>query len=157
MIEARAVVLSVEGDHAWVRIETRPGGCGRCDEPGGCRSAKLAYALKAPQDVFRVPDTIGAAPGDRVLIRMEDGAPLQGALASYGLGATLLVAGAALGHGLAAPGHEDAFALLGGVLGLVLAFAANRALHRSRRWRQALTMGLTRDESPCSLPHGSPS
>ncbi len=155
MIEASAVVLRVEGGAAWVRVEDRPGGCGRCDEPGGCRSAKLAYAIKGPQDVFRVPEATGVQPGDRVRLHIDEAAPLRGALASYGLGALLLVTGGAVGHVLATPGGEDVAALAGGVAGLAIAFVVNRMLQRSRRWRDGLRLTVVREEPPCPLSGGS--
>jgi sigma-E factor negative regulatory protein RseC len=157
MIEARAVVLRVEAGRAWVKVTDRQDGCGRCDEPGGCRSVKIAYALKAPTEVFSVPDSIGAQPGERVRVRMNDGAPLAGAMASYGLGAVLLLAGAAAGHFAAPAGGEDFSALLGGIVGLAFAFVVNRLLYRSRRWRGALRLDLARDDGSCTLDAGSPS
>lgn len=155
MIEAKAVVVRVGAGRAWVRISDRQDGCGRCDEPGGCRSVKIAYALRTPKEVFSVPDTLGVAVGDRVRVCMEDGAPLRGALASYGLGACLLLVGAAAGHGLAPAGNEDLMALVGAIVGLGVAFGLNRVLHRSRRWRGALKIQLVRDEGPCPLGSGT--
>lgn len=155
MIEAKAVVVRVEAGRAWVRVSDRQDGCGRCDEPGGCRSVKIAYALKAPKDVFSVPDTLGVTVGDRVRVCMQDGAPLRGALASYGLGACLVLIGAAAGHGLAATGSEDLMAMIGAIVGLSIAYGLNRVLYRSRRWRGALKVQLVRDEGPCSLDSGT--
>lgn len=157
MIEARAVVLRVAPGRAWVKVLDRQDGCGRCDEPGGCRSVKIAYSLKAPNEVFSVPDPIGVQPGDFVRISMNDGAPLAGAMASYGVGAVLLIAGAAVGHFAAPVGGEDGAALLGGATGLALAFLVNRMLYRSRRWRGALQLVLARDEPSCTLEVGNPS
>lgn len=150
MIEARATVVRVEPGRVWVRVDDRQDGCGRCDEPGGCRSVKLAYSLKPPTEVFSLADNSGLQQGEAVLIRMKDGAPLLGALGSYGLGACLLVAGAALGHALAAQGREDLFALIGGSLGVLLAIVFNRLLHRSRRWRGTLAMEIVRDPQTCT-------
>lgn len=155
MIEAKAVVVRVEAGRAWVRIIDRQDGCGRCDEPGGCRSVKIAYALKTPTEVFSVADTVGVAVGDRVRVCMADGAALRGALVSYGLGACLLLIGAAVGHSLAASGNEDLSALAGAIAGLAIAVILNRVLHRSRRWRGALKVQLVRDEGPCSLESGT--
>lgn len=149
MIEARAVVVDVARGLARVRVSDRQEGCGRCDEPGGCRSVRIAHAFKAPQEEFRVADTLGLQQGDRVLIRMADGAPLRGAMVSYGLGAALLVAGAGLGHGWAGAGQQDAYALVGAGVGLGLAIAVNRVLHFSRAWRDRLHIALVRDEGGC--------
>lgn len=149
MIEARATVVRVEPGRAWFKVDDRQDGCGRCDEPGGCRSVKLAYSIKPPTEVFSLPDDSGLQPGEPVLIRMKDGAPLLGALGSYGLGACLLVAGAVLGHLIASQGREDLFALFGGSLGILIAIGFNRLLHRSRRWRGTLAMEIVRDRQLC--------
>lgn len=154
MIEAKGVVVRVEQGRAWVKVSDRQEGCGRCDEPGGCRSVKLAYAVKGPNDTFSVPDGIGVRVGEQVVVRMDDGAPLRGALASYGVGAALLLVGAALGHMLAGEHSQDLFAVVGGGAGLGAAFALNRLLYRSRRWRQMLHMDLARDEGDCTLHAG---
>lgn len=157
MIEASAIVVAVEGDRARVRVSDRPGGCGRCDEPGGCRSAKLAYALGAPKEEFVLPNAVGARVGDRVVILMRDGSALRGALLSYGLGACLLLAGAALGHVIAVPGQEDGFALSGGMIGLLLTLGINRLLHRSRNWRALFAMDMVRLDKGCTLGSGGAS
>lgn len=151
MIEAKAVVLKVESGRVWLKVSDRQDGCGRCDQPGGCRSIKIAYALKPPTEVFSLPDTLGSQPGDRVRVRMNDGVPLAGALASYGLGATLLIVGAALGHLFAGDGHADLYAMMGAILGLLAAIGFNRMLHRSRWWRETLNMEVVSDETTCTM------
>lgn len=138
MMEARAVVVCLDGDHAWVRVSEQAGGCGRCDEPGGCRSVKLTTVFKSPTETFRLPNAIGARPGDNVRICIDDGAPLRAALASYALAAVLLVGGGALGA--MADGGGDMAVLAGAVGGLVLAWLVNRVLLRSRSWRSSLSM-----------------
>lgn len=150
MIEARATVVRVESGRVWVKVDDRQEGCGRCDQPGGCRSIKLAYSLKPPTDLFSLPDEAGLTQGESVVIRMKDGAPLIGAFGSYGLGVVLLLAGAALGHVFANQGREDLLALVGGALGLLAAVLINRVFFRSRRWRGALAMELARVPQTCS-------
>lgn len=150
MIEAQAIVVDVGDGQVQVRVSDRQDGCGRCDEPGGCRSIRIAHAFKAPQEVFRVTDTLGLKKGDRVLVSMDDGAPLRGAIVSYGLGAVLLVVGAGLGHMWGGVGLEDVSALVGAASGLVLAIVVNRLLHFSRTWRNAMQIALVRGESACT-------
>lgn len=150
MIEARAVVVQVGSGVARVRVLDRQEGCGRCDEPGGCRSVKLAYSLRPPTSEFDLPDTLGVSVGDELSLRMQEASPLLGAMASYGLALLLLLLGAVLGHALAPAGMADLFAVVGCVVGLGLAFAANRILHRSRRWRGALTMEMARPSAGCA-------
>lgn len=151
MIEARAVVLRVADGQARLRVLDREDGCGRCDEPGGCRSVRLAYAVRPPKSEFDLPDTLGVTVGEEVLLRMQDGSALRGALAGYGLGVVLLLAGAGTGQALAPAGQTDVFALAGALAGLVLAWVGNRLLHRSRRWRGSLAMHMTRPAAACTF------
>jgi len=157
MIETRAVVIEAGNGEARVLVQDRQGGCGRCDEPGGCRSVKLAYALKAPVEIFSVPDRIGVSPGDQVVLRIPDRAPLLGAMLSYGLAVVLMLGGAAIGHFSATAGQEDLAAAFGAGFGIVLAVILNRSLARSRRWREGLRIEMARGEpefDPCRGARG---
>ncbi|PKO56172.1 MAG: Fis family transcriptional regulator [Betaproteobacteria bacterium HGW-Betaproteobacteria-21] len=155
MTSVPAEVVRVDKGQAWVRISERQGGCGRCDEPGGCRSMRITDAFGAPKQVFVLPDPFGLHPGDRVSIAIPDGAPLRAALLSYGLGAGLMLAGAAAGNSLAGLAPGDLGAGLGALAGLGLAVMINRILARSRRWRGGLNMSLLRDQASCAHPQSS--
>ena len=141
-MQARARILRVENDMAWLELADVAGGCGRCDEPGGCRSMQLAHALGGAEKVFALPLSFPVKPGDQVVISIPDGAPLTAALAAYGLATVLLLAGAAVGSLLGGDGRADLYGLVGGVAGLALAWSINRALPRSRNWRHRLRMEL---------------
>lgn len=141
-MQARARVLRVEGRQAWLELAETAGGCGRCDEPGGCRSVQIHHAFGLPEKVFSLPVDFPVGPGDRVVISIPDGAPLSAALVAYGLGTVLLLLGAALGSLVAPDGRADLFGVIGGVAGLALAWLINRALPRSRRWRHRLRLEL---------------
>lgn len=141
-MQARARILRVENDLAWLELAGVAGGCGRCDEPGGCRSMQLAHAFGGAEKVFALPLSFPVKPGDQVVISIPDGAPLTAALAAYGLATLLLLAGAAVGSLLGGDGRADLYGLVGGVAGLALAWSINRALPRSRNWRHRLRMEL---------------
>ncbi|WEN42274.1 hypothetical protein CKCBHOJB_01861 [Thauera sp. GDN1] len=141
-MQARARILRVENDVAWLELADVAGGCGRCDEPGGCRSMQLAHAFGGAEKVFALPLSFPVKPGDQVVISIPDGAPLTAALAAYGLATVLLLAGAAVGSLLGGDGRADLYGLVGGVAGLALAWSINRALPRSRNWRHRLRMEL---------------
>ena len=148
MIEAPAEVVRVAPGRVWVRLAAQAGGCGRCDEPGGCRSMKITQAFGGTDRLFALPDRLGLQPGERVRITMADGAPLGAALASYGLGAACAVLGALTGAALVS-GASDAAAAAGALAGLALAYGANRVLMRSQHWRARLAMEVRRDDGHC--------
>ncbi len=148
MIEARAVVVRADGNRALLKIEQRPGGCGRCHEPGGCQSVQLTQAFGTIRETFYLPNTLGVRAGDAVRIVMDERASLYAALLSYGLAACLLLAGAAAGT---LSGGGDGSALVGGMAGLGLAVMVNRLIYRSRSWRNRLKMRMQRDHALCAL------
>ncbi len=139
-MEAYARVERIEQGRAWLQLNGNAGGCGRCDEPGGCRSVQLTHAFGSPRDRISLPVTSGIRVGDQVRITIADGVPLRAALLSYGLGVVLLLLGAALGTMLSEAAMADLYALFGALAGLALAFALNRVLARSRRWRMSPQM-----------------
>ncbi len=155
MMQARAEVLRAEHGRVWLKLTDRAGGCGRCDEPGGCHSVQISHVFGPPQGEFVLPASIPLSPGDRVLISVPDGAPLNAALVSYGLGTLLLLVGAAAGSLLAPEGGGDLHAVAGGAAGLALAWTLNRVLTRSRNWRSHLRLELAPDASCMQSPQAS--
>jgi sigma-E factor negative regulatory protein RseC len=144
-MQARARVLRVEGDLAWLELSENAGGCGRCDEPGGCRSVQVTQVFGGGEKIFSLPVTFPVVSGDKVVITIPDGAPLSAAFAAYGLATLLLLAGAAVGSVLGGAERADLFGLIGAVTGLALAWSINKALPRSRNWRHRLRMELAPD------------
>lgn len=140
-MQTRAQVLDVRAGAVRLRVADS-GGCGRCDEPGGCRALRITDAFGLPRNEFVLPSTLALQVGDEVSIRIAEGSALKAALASYGLGALLLIGGAALGQLSAGTDGGDAAALVGGVLGLLLATGVNRFLMRSRNWRRQFELEL---------------
>lgn len=152
MMEAYARVQRIERGLAWLKISDNGAGCGRCDEPGGCRSVQITNAFGLARDEFSLPYGEGTKVGDRVLITIPDGAALRAALASYGLGVVLLLCGAAAGSTLGDAGAADLYGALGAVAGLALALLVNRLLARSRRWRGGLRMELVAEGACAQKP-----
>lgn len=155
MMQARARVLRVEKDLAWFELSDTAGGCGRCDEPGGCRSVQVAHAFGGPEKVFALPMNFPVKVGDKVVISIPEGAPLTAALAAYGLATLLLLVGAAIGSFAGGDGRADLFGLVGGVAGLALAWSINKSLPRSRTWRHRLRMELAPEGACVQSPHST--
>lgn len=151
-MEAIGEVLALEQGRLRVKVRDAGGGCGRCDEPGGCRSLRLTHAFGAPRSEFllNAPSDFEVQAGDRVRISIAEGAALKAALAAYGLGALLLIGGGALTHWLL-PAGGDLATLSGAAAGLVLAVAGNRFLMRSRRWRGQFQLELLAPEQAAAM------
>ena len=122
-MEIEATVSRVEGAHAFVRVDNPTGGCGRCNDAGGCASGLLGRPFRRECRIFRLPNNIGAQPGDRVLVTIADGAALRAAVLVYLLPALLLVAGSVLGAAIAGQQGADLAAYGGGGIGVAIAVA----------------------------------
>lgn len=144
MMEAGATVVRVAEGRVWVRLQQQLGGCGRCDEPGGCQATRLSDIFKPSGGEVCLPDSMGFQVGERVRIAVPEGAPLRAALLSYGLPLGLVLSlGAAFGA-LAPFVSGDANVLAGVVLGLLLGVVLGRRIMAGPRWRRALGLSLRR-------------
>jgi sigma-E factor negative regulatory protein RseC len=142
-MEKEAVVTAIEGTLAVIQVSVSGQGCGRCQEPGGCRGSVLTQAFGPVCRSFRVPNTIQARVGDWVVVRVGEFDMLRAALMVYLLPVVALVIGAFLGVALA-PASGDRAALAGGGLGLAAAVGAIAWLHRRERRRGRLQPYLVR-------------
>lgn len=125
-VRVEAMVTRTEGELAWVKVVQEGGGCGRCEEPGGCRSAMLGDALGVRCREYAVANTLQAVQGVRVAVDVPDGVPLRAAGWAYGFPLLGLLLGAAVAR---ACGAGDASMALGAALGVCAAvgFARWRA------------------------------
>lgn len=104
MTESDAVVVRVEGEHAWVDIQTN---CSSCSSTGcGLGSGRS----RAPQ---RVRNDVGARVGDQVMLAVPEGAVLRAVLFCYLLPVVLALAGGASGMAIGGEGGAIAGAMLG--------------------------------------------
>ena len=152
MIEARALVLRAEDGKAQLRLLEQQGGCGRCDEPGGCHAPQLLNMFKGGERIFTVDDSLGLQAGERVKIVIDEGTPLRAAWASYGAGTALVLACAAAGVWFAPAAWADSAAATGVVVGMVAtAFILRRRALRtgSAAWRPRLERDTENNAAGC--------
>ena len=116
MTQMRGTVITLDGDHAWVRISGE--GCGRCRESGG----NLARVFCAPSKVYRVRNPQGAKPGENVVVTVHDRTLFRSAVVGYLLPLFGLFLGAALGQELAG----EAGSMAGATGGLAAAWGIQR-------------------------------
>ena len=116
-MEMQAEVTAVEEGYVLVKVSEHGGGCGRCNEAGGCNSGVLTQVFgRKSCRIFRLENSIGARAGERVVVSLGDGITLKTALAVYMVPVLLLILGAGLGTWMGAGG--DLRAGLGAGLGL---------------------------------------
>jgi sigma-E factor negative regulatory protein RseC len=121
MIEVSATVVSLDGDHAFVRVARQ--GCGRCHEPGGCGGKNLTQAFCPSPKTYRVVNARGARVGEEVKVVIHDLTLLRGAIAGYGFPLLTLFLGA--GFGLMLAGETGS--MIGAACGLAAAWAVQKA------------------------------
>lgn len=112
----RATVRQV--NDAWADVEVAQGGCGRCHEKGGCGGQHLTQMFCSGPRHYQVKNTLGAQPGDEVIVALSAGNVRRSANMAYGLPLLTLFVGAVLGAQLG----QDPGAMLGAALGLVVGF-----------------------------------
>lgn len=145
MAERNAAVIEIlaapqPGGVMLARLEfAMQGGCGRCDEPGGCGGVSLAQPLCAKPKTLVLADPIGLAVGDQVRVAIPDELLSRGITQTYVLPLLLFIVGSLLGAVLlpdALPMQwqvsSDVGAMIGAGVGLIAAWwQLHRAQHRS--------------------------
>jgi sigma-E factor negative regulatory protein RseC len=121
MLETRAVIVQVEGGHAFVQA-SQANGCEQCSGKG-CGAGKLSQLFCSKPRQFQVDNSINADVGDEVIVSVAEGSVLRGISVVYLLPMLLLVLGAALGNTWAGqPGQQDGYAAAGAMIGLAAGF-----------------------------------
>lgn len=150
MIEAHGTVVALSGDRLRVRVDPARGGCGRCNEPGGCGATRISDLFGSARNEFEIENSIDARSGDEVILCISEGQSLKSALVAYGLPVGLVIVGAAVGTAIAASGAEDLWALVGAASGVVLAFPVGRWLRRRAGWHSGIELRSAAGGKACS-------
>jgi sigma-E factor negative regulatory protein RseC len=119
MIEAEAEVVAVRAGQAEVRT-LRQSSCGSCAAKSGCGTSLIAAWFPQRELRFLLANDIGASPGDRVVVGLEEGRLQRGSLLLYAVPLAGLLGGALAGDGLLQRlrAETELGAILGGLLGL---------------------------------------
>ncbi|GAA5184583.1 hypothetical protein GCM10025771_38970 [Niveibacterium umoris] len=120
MTTRKAIVLRVEGGAAIVKVGAE-GGCGRCNETGGCGSDVLGKIFGGRCTTYAVESDAALQAGDEVEVVVNPRAPLLAAGVAYGLPLAGMLLGAVIGSIAANDAGAVAGALTGCVAGALLA------------------------------------
>jgi sigma-E factor negative regulatory protein RseC len=115
-----AIVRRVERGLAFVEAGGADAGCGRCHEKGGCQNGLFGQLFRSGPRQYRIVNSIDAVPGERVIVRVQDGVAIGAAMLAYGLPVIFLLLGASAGAALAETDRSDAATALGALVGLGL-------------------------------------
>lgn len=142
MLETRAKVVRLEGQHAWVEVD-HVSGCEQCNGKG-CGSSKLGQMFCSSTRQFQVINSIHAQIGDDVVVVVAEGVLLRGIGLAYLLPLLLLLAGAAFGSALASDSSlQDRYAVVGALLGLVVGIFLVRSITARRSQEEYFQPRLT--------------
>lgn len=132
MIEVPGEVVELQDGRARVRAAARSGGCGRCNEPGGCGSAKVGSMFRTEHADIWVRNELGVAVGERVLVCLDEGVSMQAALLGYMVPVVGIVLGAAVGVFFAGTASVDGAAVVGALAGLAGGVLVSRWMGRGQ-------------------------
>ena len=125
MIEETATVTASEGEFAQVETQ-RETACGACSAKSACGTSVLAKLFSGRRASLRVLNPIGARPGERVIVGMDESALTRASFVFYIIPLLSLMLFAALGKWLAeqwAFAATEPLSILGGLFGLFLGLA----------------------------------
>lgn len=128
MTESEAVVARIDGGFALVEL-CSDASCGQCGSRHACG---VSMDDGRGPKLFRLPNTIGAKAGDRVMLTVPAGAVFKAAALSYLLPVMASLVGAVAGTAW----QGDLGALLGAGLGLVAGLVVLRMVGRRLRGRR---------------------
>lgn len=158
MIEEQASVVAVADGMAEVAT-LRRSACGSCNAKSGCGTSILAAWFPQRQLTFRLPNQVGARPGDTVVVGLDEARLQRASVLLYGLPLLGLLAGAVIGEAIV--GHLAASAELGAVSGglfgltAALVFVRNHSVANLRRRGNGVQLlrvvGHSLDFSPRTL------
>lgn len=122
MNRTEGVVVRLEGQDAWIEAAGPGPACGGCAQSESCASSGRGNGFEQARGIgskkpllIRLPNTIGARPGDAVIIRAAEGMVLRAVWLAYGIPLLLALAGV---FGVAALTGSEPLALLGMLFGL---------------------------------------
>ncbi|HRJ54534.1 MAG TPA: SoxR reducing system RseC family protein [Candidatus Thiothrix moscowensis] len=132
MIEETATVVAATPEFIWVEAQARSA-CSSCGTQGSCSTASVAKLFGMRRQQLRLPNTLAAKLGDKVVIGVADQVMVKASLAAYVLPVVLML-GAAIVADLQGMGdtQQVGVALLGLLLGLLGAgvLTSNRRMNR---------------------------
>ena len=100
MIEEKAIIISTEGQFAWVETQ-RKSTCQSCSVNKGCGTATISKVVGNKRNMVKVLNPIEAQAGEQVVVGLQEDALVRGSLLLYALPLLLMFVVAFIGQSLA--------------------------------------------------------
>jgi len=127
-LRAQGWVESIEDNYAWVRTQ-RQSACGGCQGESTCGTGSLSKLFSATtHPVLKLPNALGAKPGDQVILELAGTNFIKQAFLAYGLPLLGLFSGALLVQ-VVVTHPLDWQSAIGALLGMMLAWLWVRFNH----------------------------
>jgi sigma-E factor negative regulatory protein RseC len=140
MTDSEAIVVRLDGDHAWVDVDS---GCSNCGKTSSC-----GLGDGHGKRLQRVRNTVGARIGDRVVLSVPDGTVLAAAFRAYLLPIALALIGAAVGTTVGDERAAAAGAMVGLAAGWLLLRQASQSESALRIQLKDAVVYLHRNAKP---------
>lgn len=134
MIEARARVVAIEGDYAWVESE-RTSGCSHCSSGDTCGVSSLGKIFGSRRMRMRLDAPAGLRAGEAVVIGLSERRLVGAAAAAYMLPLLIMIGIALLGESL---GLGQGAVMAASLAGLGAGLWAVRRSVRARRYQPVI-------------------
>ncbi len=124
IIKETAVVVSVDGDYAWVEAKAKSG-CGSCEVNQSCGTGLLSQLFGRRAFHHRIRNTLNVKPGDTVVVAIPQGGLLLASLVIYSVPLIALIITALLADSFSIP---EWGVVLSGAVGLFFGVLVSRWL-----------------------------
>lgn len=132
MLEETGIVVTVEGNHAWIETQAKSA-CGHCQVGSNCGTSLLAQwfdkkGFANKRNRVLVTNHLNLKQGEHAVVGISDDMLIKAAFMAYMLPLFSMLIFAMLSSGL---GASNFFVALGSLLGLVIGLMSIRLLNRS--------------------------
>jgi len=137
MLEEAAKVVSATGERLWVETESRAA-CSHCAS-SSCTTSVVSKLFGVRRNRLELPNTLGARPGERVMIGIPDELLVRASVWAYLVPLVAMLGVTAGGNVLGAPeGLQILLALAGLAIGFILVHWTTRLAPSRRSYKPRL-------------------
>ncbi len=152
MLEESAMVVEVSGGTLWVEALSRSA-CSHCSS-SSCTTSVISKLFGIRRNRLHLENSLGAKPGEQVVIGMPDDLLVRAAVHAYVLPLLVMLAAAALGGALGiSDGLQSLLALIGLAIGMFFVRWSTRGAPSQQRFKPQLLRIAGRGRVRVEIPN----